>query len=54
MVVHIFNPTTGEALAGRSLSSWPAWARESFRTPKGTQRNPVLKTKTKTRPKTEH
>lgn len=46
MVAHIFNPTTGEAVAGKSLKFLASLGyRESFRIPKGTQRNPVLKTK---------
>jgi hypothetical protein len=38
MVVHTFNPTTWEAEAGGFLS---------LRTARATQRNPVLKNKTK-------
>ena len=28
MVVHAFHPNTGDAVAGGSLSSWPAWSTE--------------------------
>jgi hypothetical protein len=40
-VVHAFNPSTWEAEAGGFLGSRPAW------TARATQRNPVLKNKTK-------
>jgi hypothetical protein len=42
-----FNPSTWEA--GGFLSSRPAWSTESSRTARATQRNPVSKTKTKTK-----
>jgi hypothetical protein len=57
VVVHIFNPSTWEAEVDRSLSLWLAWSteRESSRTSRATQRNPVSnKSKTQTnKPKTQ-
>jgi hypothetical protein len=42
-VVHIFNPSTLEAEAGRSLSLRPAWSTACSRIARATQRNPVWK-----------
>jgi len=35
VVVHAFNPSTGEAEAGRSMSSRPAWSTEEFQDSQG-------------------
>jgi hypothetical protein len=43
VVVQVFNPSTWEAEASRSLSSRPAWSRVSLRTARATQRNHVSK-----------
>jgi hypothetical protein len=44
VMVHAFNPSTGEAEAGGFLSSRPAWSKKvSSRTARAIQRNPVSK-----------
>jgi hypothetical protein len=54
VVAHAFNPSTQEAEAGGFLSSRPAWSTKvSSRTARATQRNPVLKNKTKQQKKTK-
>ena len=45
--MHTFNPSTWEAEAGGSLSSRPAWSTELVLRQLVTQRNLVLKNKTK-------
>jgi hypothetical protein len=51
-VVHVFNPSTWEADAGRFLSLRPAWSTE-FQDSQGYTDNPCLEKKKKKRRKKE-
>jgi hypothetical protein len=52
VVVHVFNPSTWEADAGRFLSLRPAWSTE-FQDSQGYTDNPCLEKKKKKRRKKE-
>jgi hypothetical protein len=55
VVVHAFNPSTGETEAGRSLKFEVSMIyRMSFRTARATQRNPDLKKQTNKRRKKKY
>lgn len=51
MVVHAFHPNTGDAVAGGSLSSWPAWSTEQVLGQLRLHRNPASKDQRKKKKK---